>query len=65
MLGDTVVVAHDVRFAGTVNIKNLTTLKINGVNLKRFSKRLLYRNYEQTVAAPFTFDEITLGWVVF
>lgn len=61
MLNNTVVVSHDVHLPGSVHIKNLRAAKINGVDISRISKRLLYKNYEQIIIAPFSFNNIVTG----
>lgn len=52
---------HDIYFPGSIHVKNLQATKINGVIINRLAKRLLYRNHEQTVMAPFTFDDVKLS----
>lgn len=58
LLNNTVVLDREVYSPGTVETENLNVVKINGVNLKKLSPRLLYRNYDQEILAPFTFNTV-------
>ncbi|CAG9816474.1 unnamed protein product [Phaedon cochleariae] len=60
-IGEHGVIESDVRFSGKVKVGNLVTLFVNNQNMRSLTRRLLLRNLNQTITAPYSFENIKAG----
>ncbi|KAG5899454.1 hypothetical protein JTB14_015307 [Gonioctena quinquepunctata] len=51
-------IVGDVKFSGKITVGDLATSFINNIDLKKITKRFLFRKYHQSIIAPYSFGNI-------